>query len=304
MLIYIKLFLTAVFWGGTFIAGRTLAGHIAPFSAAFLRYVMASAVLLLVVLQRRRRLPRLNSRQSVAIVLLGLTGIFSYNYCFFKGLQTVTASRASLIVANNPIFITLFAFLLLQEKMTVRKVVGIVLSVTGACIVISRGSFVELFRTGLAVGDVYILGCVASWVAYTLIGKSLMTTLSPLTSVAYSAVIGTLALGIPAANEGVFRDLLRYAGSDWLNLLYLAVFGTVIGFFWYYEGVKQIGPSRAGQFINFVPVSALLMAFLILDEPVTASLLVGAVLVISGVYLTNSATQPSENSFDSESQKR
>lgn len=310
MLIYFKLFLTAVFWGGTFIAGRTLAGHIAPFSAAFLRYVMASAVLLFVVLQSRRRLPRLNGRQSVAIVLLGLTGIFSYNYCFFKGLQTVTASRASLIVANNPIFITLFSFLLLHEKMTARKVVGILLSVTGACIVIARGDVADLFREGLAVGDIYILGCVASWVTYTLVGKSLMTALSPLIAVTYSAVVGTVALGIPAVNEGVFRDLVHYSSSDWLNLIYLAVFGTVVGFFWYYEGVKQIGPSRAGQFINFVPVSALLMAFLILSEPVTVSLLVGAALVISGVYLTNAKSgrnmplRGGENSFDSKDQKR
>jgi drug/metabolite transporter (DMT)-like permease len=56
---------------------------------------------------------------------------------------------------------------------------------------------------------------------------------------------------------------------------------------WFYEGIKKIGPTKAGLFINFVPISAILMAFLFLDEPLTFSLLVGAILVTIGVYLTN-----------------
>ena len=60
----------------------------------------------------------------------------------------------------------------------------------------------------------------------------------------------------------------------------------MLGFVWYYEGIKRIGAVRAGLFINFVPISAVLLAFLILDEPLTVSLLIGAVLVSSGVYLT------------------
>ena len=69
--------------------------------------------------------------------------------------------------------------------------------------------------------------------------------------------------------------------------MYLAVFGTVIGFVWFYEGVKAVGPTRAGLFINFVPISAVVLGFLVLHEQITWSLAVGAALVLSGVYLTN-----------------
>jgi len=75
--------------------------------------------------------------------------------------------------------------------------------------------------------------------------------------------------------------------TAWLSLFYLGFFGTVIGFVWYYEGIKALGPTKASLFINFVPISAVLLAFLILDEPITPSLLVGTILVSSGVYLTN-----------------
>jgi drug/metabolite transporter (DMT)-like permease len=72
-----------------------------------------------------------------------------------------------------------------------------------------------------------------------------------------------------------------------LGLFYLGFFGTVLGFVWYYEGIKKIGPTKAGLFINVVPLSAVVLAFFLLNEPLTLSLLIGAVLVSSGIYLTN-----------------
>ena len=96
-----------------------------------------------------------------------------------------------------------------------------------------------------------------------------------------------LLLAIPALIEGLAGDLMHYPPAAWASIIYLGLFGTVIGFVWYYEGIRQIGPLRAGLCINFVLVSAIFLAFLILGEPVTLSLLVGAVLVLSGVYLAN-----------------
>ena len=61
---------------------------------------------------------------------------------------------------------------------------------------------------------------------------------------------------------------------------------------WYYEGIEKIGPTRAGLFINFVPISAIALAYFILDEPLTWSLATGTVLVVSGVYLTNNGLRP------------
>jgi len=126
-------------------------------------------------------------------------------------------------------------------------------------------------------------------VAYSLIGKALMAELSPLASVTYSSAVGALCLLIPAFLAGFTRDVSQYSTSSWVGILYLAIFGTVLGFRWYYEGIQAIGPSRASIFINFVPISAIVLAFLALREPITLSLGAGAVLVSLGVYLTNTA---------------
>jgi drug/metabolite transporter (DMT)-like permease len=287
LLTYIKLLLTAFSWGGTFIAGRYIARDVGPFSAAFLRFTVASILLLLLVQRSEGRLPSVQRGQIIPLILLGMTGVFAYNVFFFKGLKLIQAGRASVIIANNPIVIALFAALIFKEKLTALKVTGIVLSVIGAIIVVSKGQAAEVFRGGIGWGEIFIFCCVGSWACYSLIGKVVITHLSPLVAVAYSSAVGGAALFVPACLEGMFRDMSHYTMLDWVGIVYLGVFGTVIGFVWYYQGIKAIGPTRAGQFINFVPMSAIVLAFFILREPLTSSLLLGALFVITGVYITN-----------------
>jgi drug/metabolite transporter (DMT)-like permease len=287
LLTYIKLLLTAFFWGGTFIAGRYIARDVGPFSAAFLRFTVASILLLLLVQRSESRLPSVQRGQIIPLILLGMTGVFAYNVFFFKGLKLIQAGRASVVIANNPIVIALFAALIFKERLTLLKVTGIVLSVIGAMIVVSKGQVAEVFRGGIGWGEIFIFCCVGSWACYSLIGKVVITHLSPLVAVAYSSAVGAAALFVPACLEGMFRDMSHYTMLDWVGIVYLGIFGTVIGFVWYYQGIKAIGPTRAGQFINFVPMSAIVLAFFILGETITVSLLVGTAFVITGVYITN-----------------
>ena len=284
--IYVKLLLTAIFWGGTFIAGRSVSQNIGPFSIAFLRFAIASILLALLTWKIEGKFPRLKTPQIIPVVLLGMTGIFLYNVMFFKGLKIIEAGRASLIVATCPVFITIGSALFFKERINATKAFGIVISVFGAVIVITKGNMRGIFAGSVGWGELYILCCVLSWTAYSLIGKVVMNDLSPLASVFYSTVVGMIALFIPAWFEGLIQEIGRHCVSDWLSILYLGIFGTVIGFVWYYEGVNQVGPMKAAIFINFVPISAVVLAFLILREPITASLLAGTVLVVSGVYLT------------------
>lgn len=292
-MIYVKLILTAVFWGGTFIAGRHVSQHLDPFAIALLRFAVASALLLVLVRRREGRLPPLNRAQLLSVVLLGLTGVFAYNALFFKGLQLIEASRASLIVATCPVFIALASAVFLRERFSLAKALGIPLSVLGAAVVISEGDPRQIVAGGVGPGELFILGCVLSWTAYSLIGRSVTRSMSPLASVSYSTLIGAAALAVPACLlESLVRNLTRASLLDWAAIAYLAVFGTVIGFVWFYEGVKSLGPTRAGLFINLVPISAVIFAALMLDERVTPSLAAGAGLVLCGVYLTNRTPRP------------
>jgi len=288
VVIYIKLLVTAIFWGGTFIAGRVVARGVGPFSAAFLRFAVASIFLLFITYRVENRLPRVRKGQVIPLILLGMTGVFSYNVFFFKGLKLIHAGRASVIIACNPVVIALFAAFLFKEKLNFIKFAGIVISVTGAIVVISRGNPIEIMQGNVGFGEIFIFCCVMSWAAYSLIGKAVMKDLSPLISVSYSSVVGAVGLFIPAYLEGMTKHFSHYTTIEWVGIFYLGFFGTVLGFVWYYQGIKAIGATKASQFINFVPISAVLLAFFLLAEPITYSLLVGTLMVCVGVYLTNS----------------
>ncbi len=294
IVVYGKLLLTAMFWGGTFIAGRVITQHVGPFSASFLRFAIASVFLIGLTWKLEGAFPKPKQHQVIPILLLGLTGIFSYNFFFFSGLKLIEAGRASVIIANNPIFIALLSAYFFKEHLTPLKIVGILLSVTGSIVVITKGHVLGLLQGNIGLGELFIFGSVASWVTYSLIGKTIMKDLSPLLSVTYSVIVGATALFLPAYFEGLPQNLLHYSGMTWLGLIYLGFFGTVLGFFWYYQGIKAIGPMRAGLFINFVPISAIVFGFLILGEALTPSLLIGLVFVSTGVYLTNKKTEKTQ----------
>lgn len=285
--VYFKLLLTAVFWGGTFIAGRILAAEVGPYSASFLRFAAATICLAVFTFHIEHRFPLVDRKRIVGLVLLAMTGVFSYNIFFFTGLQTIEAGRAAVIIACNPVFIALFSALLFGEKLRPPALFGILLSVSGALTVITRGSLDQLWSGGFGKGEVLIFGCVLSWVAFSLIGKRVLSGMTPLVSIGYSVAIGTLALLAPAIREGLLAGLGGYSAVSWVAIAYLGVFGTAVGFVWYYQGIQAIGPTRAGLFINFVPISAVVLAFVILGEAITVSLFVGTSLVIGGVYLTN-----------------
>lgn len=288
-MIYLKLLLTAIFWGGTFIAGRTVAGHVHPVCAAFVRFAVASVCLLMLVIKTEGRLPMLRKHQIISVLMLGLTGVFAYNILFFSGLRHIAAGRASIIIANNPILISLLSAMIFKEPLNWIKAAGICLSVTGAMVVITNGHLGNATGYSLGPGEWLIFGCVLSWVAYSLIGKAAMASLSPLICVAYSAVAGAAMLLLPALHFGVLTEITGYTVADWASLIYLGVFGTVFGFFWYYQGIERIGPMRASVFINFVPVSAIILSFFMLHEPVRLSLLAGGSMVLLGVYCTNAS---------------
>ncbi|MFH1982084.1 MAG: DMT family transporter [Pseudomonadota bacterium] len=288
-LVFIKLLLTAIFWGGTFIAGRFVAGHMGPYSAAFLRFLVAGVILTALACRNGSGGLRVRRAQLLPLLSLGMTGVFAYNVCFFSGLKLLHAGRASLIIATNPVFISLLSCVIFKESLSRRGILGILLSVAGAVVVITRGDLPSILAGGVGRGEAYIFGCVLSWVAYSLIGKAALKGLTPLVAVTYSAIFGAGFLLVPALGEGLLADMGGFGTGDWIAIGYLGVFGTVLGFVWYYEGIKAIGPSRASLFINFVPISAVILAFLILNEPITLSLVVGTIMVTSGVTLNHLA---------------
>ena len=286
-MIYLTLILTTLFWGGTFIAGRVLADSVAPADAAFMRFVLAAVTLAVLtrMIDGRLRLPPRD--QLGSLLLLGFTGVFCYNICFFSGLRYIEAGRASLIIALNPMAITVGAVFLFGERLSLLQGAGLLISLFGAFLVISNGNPAILISGGIGWGEIAILGCVISWAAYSLIGRNVLKSMSPLSAVFYSALFGALML-FPATLVGEAPlQIHTYSSADWISLLFLGILGTAAGFSLYYQAIRAIGSARSSVFINLVPLFSILLAWIFLGETINFSVLGGGIILMSGVYLTN-----------------
>jgi drug/metabolite transporter (DMT)-like permease len=257
-----------------------------PWTAALLRFAMAGGALVLIcILQGGMRVLRVRPALLPQLFLLGASGIFGYSFLFFTGLQTTDASRAGLIVGCIPASIALCAALLARRWPSPLAMAGILISLLGVSIVISRGNPVTLLRGEVRPGDLMILGCVFCWTAYTLLARRVMLELPPLVAVTWSCLIGT-ALILPfAIDAGFLQEIRHIDGRVWAGLVYLGVPATSLAYCGYYHAIRRIGGVASGLFINLVPLFALLFGRLFLAEILHAGELAGGLLVISGVVI-------------------
>ena len=283
MKIYVKLVLVALFWGGTFIATRNASVVFEPFTGAAIRYIIATMVLLPLALRSDAHFWRRGFKQIFPLALLGLSGVFAYNYFFFKGLRMVETSHAALIVALNPIMVMLFSAWRYGEKIRGFRLAGMLLALTGVLFVISRGRPAAIL-TAFEWGDFFMLGCPITWAAYTIAGRNVLKSITPLQATAWASLLGGTMLSVAALFEP-HPNVVPL--NVWISLAYLGLVGTVLAFIWYYQGVLALGVTRTAIFNNLVPVFALLLSVTVLQESVPVYTWIGATLVVAGVVLTN-----------------
>lgn len=289
-LLAFKLTMVAALWGGTFIAGKILAQSLPLMTAAFGRFFVASILLVFVAVKMEGKLPRLNREQILLTAVLGFTGIFLYNICFFGALARVPAGRTSLFVSLTPIVTAVLAGLIFSERLGVRRWAGILVALIGAIVVITRGDLIggiTDISQSLGLGELMMLGAVFSWAAYTLISRKALETLSPIVATTYGTLWGFVFLSIGAVGE--FKDInwMLLDWRVWTSVFYLGAFGTVLAFVWYYQGIQTVGPSRTAIFTNLVPAFGVLFSAALLGEPILISMVVGGLIAVLGVSLVN-----------------
>ena len=285
---YVKLLLTALFWGGTWVAGRVAVSEAAPLAVASWRFLIAALVLggLLIA---REGWPRWSAGQWSKLSALGLSGVFFYNVFFLYGLQRVEAGRGALVVAFIPAMIALVDWLAFGLPMSPRKALGVVLALVGCLLVVTRGHPMQLFTGEVGLGEWLLLGTAVSWVAYTLISRHCSREFSALAMTFGGCLTGWAMLTAAALADGSLFALSATTWRGGSGIVFLGVFGTALAFTWYAQAIARIGTTQAAAFINLVPLCAVLLGTLLLDERLGGAVLAGGALVMVGVFLTNRA---------------
>lgn len=281
----LTLLLTATVWGFNFVIVKATLGVMSPF--AFLGARMTLALILMMAAYRwsrgHWRLPR---RDLLHLMGLGLLGSTLYQLCFISGIDRTTAGNAALILAALPVVVAAVCHWLGVDRLRPLAWCGVVLSFGGLYLVIRGGpDQLSLSRESL-IGDLFLVGAVLSWAAYTVLARSILARHDPLTVAAIGSLGGVPPLVLfclPALIAEPWRSL---PPSVWPAILYSGGLSIATAYLLWNRGLQKVGSARTAVYSNLAPVIAVVGAHFLLGERLAWSQVAGAVVIFVGIALT------------------
>lgn len=281
----------ALFWSGNFIAGRALRGDVDPVTLNVLRWLLCLALFLPWIGGRLRCEWPVVRREWRLMAALGASGIAGFHTMVYLALTQTTAVNALLILSLAPTVTLLGAAVVGDERLSPGQWLGSGVSLLGALVLVTRGDVSGLVLRGIGLGDLWMLGAVAVWAAYTLLLRERPADLSQEVTLAASIAAGLAFMAPLVLLQGGIGDF-RPSALSLGALLYIAVFASLVAFLLWSYGVHEIGSARAGQFIYLMPVFGSVLAILLLGERIGASQAIGSVLIFAGIMLTQRTPGP------------
>jgi drug/metabolite transporter (DMT)-like permease len=282
------LLLATILWGGNFVIGRAVATDVPPFTLSFFRWAVAFLVFLPIVWPNVKQDWQKIREHFGIVIILSITGIATFNTLVYIALHYTTSINASLTQSSTPILIYLLSFIFLKEKLTKKQIIGAFLSLIGVLLIISSNSPQFFTSFSLNIGDMLMLIAVLSWSIYSLLIKQYANKLPSNTTFFVTITIGIVILTPFFIYEwNTMQEPINWHLGSISAVFYIGIFASIIAFLSWNSGVVKLGASKAGVFLNFIPVFASIFAVLFIGETVQVSQLTGAAFVISGVYLAS-----------------
>lgn len=279
----LTLLLVALIWGVNFPIVKFGTTLVEPLAYNGVRVALAAVLLSAIVLIGRAPLP--SARTIAALLALGVIGNGVYQFLFVEGIARTRASDAALFIAASPAFIAIIGRLGGVERISKRAAIGIVLSIAGIALVV-LGTAAGLEGRASLVGDALVLGGSLSWALYTVLLKPYTHDVSGMQLSAFTMVGGAIplvAVAWPSIAGAPWRSV---PALGWAAVLYSGVCALVVAYYFWYRGVRVIGPTRTAMYSNLQPVIAALVAWPMLGETPTVWQAIGAVCIIGGLLLT------------------
>jgi drug/metabolite transporter (DMT)-like permease len=275
-----------LFWAGNSIAGRALMDVAAPVSLAFWRWVLALVLLTPVAWGPLKADWAELVRRWRMVLALSLTGVATFGVLLYVGLQYTTALNSILLQAAIPPLVMLFAWLALRERTSRGELAGVVLSLAGVLVVISRGRPWDLLDLDLNAGDAIILAGVVLYAVYSLLLRR-RPAVHPLSLLWATFAAATLLLAPLYALELAAGRTTPLTAEVLLGMAYVAVFPSFLAYLFFNRGVDLIGPARASQFLHLQPVFGAVLAVLLLGERFHLFHAAGVALIAGGIGLAS-----------------
>ncbi|MGH4121753.1 MAG: DMT family transporter [Clostridium sp.] len=270
-----------VIWSLSYLSIKVIVEEVDPILSAFYRFALA-AIILFIIMKVKYPKEKILKEDKLKLALGGLFGVAIYFIFENYSVAYTSASNVAILIATIPVFTLFSQKILYKEKMTYGKIIGATLSLIGIIIIIASKGRVSLFSKG-SIGDLMALGAVFSWVIYNMVCSSFKRNYRIITITTYQIMWGALFLS-PSL---LFSTLQVPSTKVVLNIVFLSIFCSCIGYIIYVYCLKELGATIITTYINLQPIMSLIAAAVLLNEVITVGQVIGCTIIIMGVTLVS-----------------
>lgn len=280
---YFLLFLQQLIASSTHVVSKDLTSMVAPPTVLFIRSGIAALIYIIWMLLVKRKFFFIEKKDFPVLLLLSALNIPINQFLFFTAISMTTAPNVALAYGLTPVFVFIIAGIFLKETVNWKKFIGIVLAFAGAALVFFQKGI--NFSSSTFLGDMLILAASLSWGLYTIFGKSFTRKYGAIYSTSMTMSLGYIMyLPIYLLLQAEFEPS-KIAPANWLQMAYLGIFTSVVGYAIWYYALTKIEASKVAVFNNIQPIFTTILAIIFLGHVIEWNFVAGAVFVIIGVIL-------------------
>lgn len=283
---YLLLILTALFWSGNFVLSRGMHADIPPFALSFWRWVVALAILACFGLHHLLAEREKVLRHRYFLIVQGMLGVAGFNSFIYMAMQTTTAINAALVNSCTPILIVVISWIMYRERLRFRQGLGVMTSLCGVLLIISRGQLETLYNLQFNIGDVLVFIAAILWAQYSANLRKYPVGLHPLTYQIAIVIVGLTFLLPLYLLEIAAGKSLSVTPATVVTIFYVAIFASVLAFIFWNRAVTMLGANIAGPFIHLMPVFSTILAVVFLNENLTGIHILAILLIFGGIFMT------------------
>ena len=284
---YIFLVLCTLFWAGNFIVGKVASlFEIHPFSLNFYRWLIAFIILFPFTYTKITENFHEIKKKIIPLSIMGFTSITIFNSVVYYSLNFTQVLNGVLMISTIPVLIIFFSSCFTNEKIKINQILGVITSLIGVLIIITKFQLNTLLSLNLNKGDLWILVAMISWATYSIMVKEKKINLDPLALLQTLIFIGLIFLIPFYLYELHNAQYLKLNIPVLLTVGYVVIFAGIGAYIFWIGAIKIIGPSRSGVFLHLMPVFSSLMAIFLLGERLANFHIFGALFILTGIIVS------------------
>ena len=285
---YLFLFFAILFWSGNFIVGKAASLYeIPPFSLNFYRWFFAWLILAPFTFKEILKKKNYILQNFKLFLILGITSITIFNSIVYYSLNFTQVISGVLMISTIPVMIIFISSILKIEKTNPFQIIGVILSLFGVLIIITKARLDILINLDFNKGDLTMVIAMFSWATYSALLKKKQHNLSQLSLLQVIITFGLIFLIPIYIIEMNLGYNIKLNTPFILTLSYVVLFPGLASFICWIKGISLIGANRSGAFLHLMPIIAAIMAMLIFGEKFMIYHILGAIFILSGIILSN-----------------